>query len=187
MGEIPSTRRRRRALAGCLLRSAASAALLTWLYYLVPLDRELHAASAALLVVALVAFGCLIAWQISAVTHAAYPGLRAVEVLASTVPLFLLLFCSAYVLVAKDRPSSFSEPLTRTDALYFTVTVFATVGFGDITPVSQLSRVLTTVQMIADLILVGLIAKVLFGAVRIGWRRRDSAADALSELPEDGP
>ena len=27
--------------------------------------------------------------------------------------------------------------MTRTDALYFVVTVFATVGFGDITPVSE--------------------------------------------------
>ncbi|MCZ4119383.1 potassium channel family protein [Streptomyces sp. H39-S7] len=187
MGEMPSTRQRRRVLAGCLLRSAASAALLTWLYYLVPLDRELGATTAALLVLALVAFGCLVARQVTAVTHAAYPGLRAIEVLATAVPLFLLLFSSAYFLIARDRPSSFSEPLTRTDALYFTVTVFATVGFGDIVPVSRLGRVLTTLQMIADLILVGVIAKVLFGAVRIGRRRRDTAADPLTELPEDGP
>ncbi|MDF9816049.1 potassium channel family protein [Streptomyces sp. SPB162] len=187
MGEIPSTRRRRRLLVGCLLRSTASAALLTWLYYLVPLDREFDAVSAALLVLGLVAFGCLVAWQVTAVTRAAHPGLRAVEVLATAVPLFLLMFSAAYFLVAKDRAAAFSEPLTRTDALYFTVTVFATVGFGDITPITRLSRVLTTAQMVADLILVGLIAKVLFGAVRIGLRRRDAAADSLSELPEDGP
>ena len=31
-------------------------------------------------------------------------------------------------------PSSFGEPLTRSDALYFTITIFATVGFGDINP-----------------------------------------------------
>jgi hypothetical protein len=187
MGDIPSLRRRRRVLVGCLLRSVASAALLTWLYYLLPLDRGFGAADAAAFVLALVAFGGLLVWQVVAVTHAAYPGLRAVEVLATALPLFLLLFSSAYFLVARDRPDSFSEPLTRTDALYFTVTVFATVGFGDIVPVSRLGRVLTTVQMIADLILVGLIAKVLFGAVRIGLRRRDTAADSPSELPEDGP
>ncbi|MEU3463092.1 potassium channel family protein [Streptomyces sp. NPDC006733] len=187
MGAIPSTRHHRRLLVKCLLRSAASAALLTWLYYLVPLDRELGATSAVLLVLGLVAFGCLVVRQVTAVTRAAYPGLRAVEVLATAVPLFLLLFSAAYYLVARDRPASFSEPLTRTDALYFTVTVFATVGFGDITPLSQPSRVLTTVQMVADLIIVGLIAKVLFGAVRIGLRRRDSSADSPPETLEDGP
>ncbi|MCM2422023.1 potassium channel family protein [Streptomyces sp. RKAG293] len=187
MSGIPITRQRRRVLVGRLLRSAASAAVLTWLYYLMPLDRALDATTAVLLTLGLIVFGCLIAWQVAAVTHAAYPGLRAVEALTTAVPLFLLLFASTYFLVARDRPSSFSEPLNRTDALYFTVTVFATVGFGDITPVSELSRVLTTVQMIADLILVGLIAKVLFGAVRIGLRRRETASHSPSELPEDGP
>ncbi|MFC5029341.1 two pore domain potassium channel family protein [Streptomyces sp. So13.3] len=187
MSGIPITRQRRRVLVGCLLRSAASAVLLTWLYYLAPLDRALNATTATLLALGLIAFGCLIAWQVVAVTHAAYPGLRAIEALATAVPLFLLLFSSTYFLVARDRPASFSEPLNRTDALYFTVTVFATVGFGDISPVTELSRVLTTVQMIADLILVGLIAKVLFGAVRIGLRRRGTASPTPSELPEDGP
>ncbi len=29
-------------------------------------------------------------------------------------------------------PAAFNETLTRIDSLYFTLTVFATVGFGDI-------------------------------------------------------
>ena len=37
------------------------------------------------------------------------------------------------------------------DALYFTTVTFATVGFGDITPVSQLARGVVTVQMIAGM------------------------------------
>ena len=36
-----------------------------------------------------------------------------------------------------DRSIPFSETFGRTDALYFTVTVLATVGFGDITPVTS--------------------------------------------------
>ena len=60
--------------------------------------------------------------------------------------------------------SAFSEPLSRTDALYFTTSTFATVGFGDITPVSQLARGVVSVQMIADLGALLLIAKVAFFA-----------------------
>ncbi len=56
------------------------------------------------------------------------------------------------------------------------MTVFATVGFGDIVPVSQTARVLTTCQMVADPVLVGLIANVMVGAVRIGLERRQSSA-----------
>jgi hypothetical protein len=45
--------------------------------------------------------------------------------------------------------SAFGERLTHTDGLYFTVTVFSTVGFGDITAKSQAARLVVTGQMIA--------------------------------------
>lgn len=165
-------RRRSRLLAGCLLRSVASAALLTALYFAAPLDGGFGLATLALLVLGLALFGGLVAWQVAAIAHADHPRLRAIEALATAVPLFLVLFSATYFLLAKELPESFSEPLTRTDALYFTVTVFATVGFGDIAPATQAARALTTAQMAADLIVVGVIAKALFGAVRIGMRRR---------------
>jgi voltage-gated potassium channel len=40
-----------------------------------------------------------------------------------------------------------AEPLSRTDALYYTITVFSTVGFGDVTPRADLARIVTMVQM----------------------------------------
>ncbi|WP_328302607.1 potassium channel family protein [Streptomyces sp. NBC_00435] len=172
---------RLRLLAGPLLRSVAPVVLLTGLYYLAPLDRGFGVVTLALLVLGLVLFGGLVAWQIAAITHAEHPRLRAVEALATGVPLFLVLFSATYFLLSKELPGSFSEPLTRTDALYFTVTVFATVGFGDVAPTTQTARALTTAQMVADLIVVGVIAKVLFGAVRIGMRRRGEG----SRFPED--
>ncbi|MET9697323.1 ion channel [Streptomyces sp. NPDC006529] len=161
-----------RLLAGHLLRAAASVVLLTALYYLAPLDSGFGVLTVVLLVCGLALFGGLIAWQIAAITHAEHPRLRAIEALATAVPLFLVLFSASYFLLSQELPRSFAEPLNRTDALYFTVTVFATVGFGDIAPVSQTARALTTVQMAIDLIVVGVIAKVLFGAVRIGVGRR---------------
>ncbi|WP_327250895.1 potassium channel family protein [Streptomyces sp. NBC_01244] len=170
-GGLPP-RQRRRVLAECLFRSTASAVLLTALFYLVPLERGFGVLTVTLLVLGLALFGGLVAWQVTAITRAAYPRLRAIEALATAVPLFLVLFAVSYFLLAEEVPQSFSEPLSRTDALYFTVTVFATVGFGDIAPTTEVGRALTTVQMIADLIVVGVIAKVLFGAVRIGVRRR---------------
>ena len=49
--------------------------------------------------------------------------------------------------------------------------VFATVGFGDIAPVSEPARLLVTAQMLADLVLIGTIVKVLVGAAQ---RRREA-------------
>ena len=58
----------------------------------------------------------------------------------------------------------------RTDALYFTVTVFSTVGFGDITAKSETARIVLIVQMLADLAFLGAGVRVLLGAVQ---RRRE--------------
>jgi Ion channel len=81
--------------------------------------------------------------------------------------LFLLLFASTYVVRARFPPPT-SEPLTRTGALYFTVTVFATVGFGDITDKTEAARLVVTGQMIVALVAVGLAVKVIVGAVKRG-------------------
>ncbi|MCX4776036.1 potassium channel family protein [Streptomyces sp. NBC_01264] len=175
--------RRRRLVAGCLLRSTASAVLLTGLFYLAPLERGFGVLTVALLALGLALFGGVVAWQVAAIARAEYPRLRAIEALATAVPLFLILFAASYFLLSKELPQSFSEPLSRTDALYFTMTVFATVGFGDIAPTTQVARALTTAQMAADLIVVGVVAKVLFGAVRIGMRRRGEAAPPSENEP----
>ena len=59
-------------------------------------------------------------------------------------------------MLATISGSNFSQPLSRTDAIYFTVTVFATVGFGDITAKTEAARLVVTGQMITDLIAIGL-------------------------------
>jgi voltage-gated potassium channel len=59
-----------------------------------------------------------------------YPSLRAVEALAGAIPLFLVLFASAYLRIAAAQAEACTEPLSKTSALYFIITVCATVGFG---------------------------------------------------------
>ena len=93
------------------------------------------------------------------------------------LPLFLLLFASTYFVMERASPASFTQPLTRTDALYFTVTVFSTVGFGDITAKSETARVVLIIQMLADLALLGAGIRVLLGAVQRGRERRSQTGD----------
>jgi voltage-gated potassium channel len=97
--------------------------------------------------------------------------LRAIEAIASSLPLFLLLFAATYSLLSSSDPTAFTEPLSRVDSLYFTITVFAAVGFGDITPVGDLPRALVTGQMVGDLILIGLVLRAFLTAVDLGRRR----------------
>ncbi len=103
------------------------------------------------------------------------------------VPLLMVVFAATYCTVSAQLPESFTEPLGRTDGLYFTVTVFATVGFGDITPVTELARVLVMTQMLVGLLAVGVIAKVLFGAVQIAESRQTQGATPTGEALAQEP
>ena len=152
-----------------LLRAAGAIAVLTTIYYLLPLDHASAWFAGAILVSGLALLTALVFFQIQSVLRSSYPALRAIESLAVSVPLFLLLFAATYMTMEGISGRSFSQPLTHTDALYFTVTVFATVGFGDITPISQGARLLVTAQMLADLVIIGIAIKAIGGAVQ---RRR---------------
>ena len=141
------------------------------LYYVLPLDRGFQRRTLVVLMAGLVTVGVVVAWQVRAILRARHPALRAIEAIALSLPLFLLLFAATYVLLAGTDPDAFTEPLSRTDGLYFVVTVFATVGFGDISPVTEVARALTTLQMIGDLVLIGLVLRVFLTAVDRGRRR----------------
>ena len=165
LGRDGGRRARRRLVVLALARTAFTVVAVLVLYYVLPLNRTFSPRTVVELFLGLVAFGVLVAWQVRGILRSSAPALRAVESVALTVPLFLVVFAAVYVVLANTDPASFSELLTRTDALYFVVTVFATVGFGDIAPVSEAARALTTVQMVCDLLLIGLVLRVFLTAV----------------------
>jgi len=154
------------------VRAAGTVVVLLVLYYVLPLDLLTEVPLPVILTVALTALAVVTGLQVRSIVQATYPALRAVEALAVTAPLFLLLFAAVYEVMSAHDPGAFGEPaLSRTDALYFTVTVFATVGFGDITARSEPARVLVTVQMMLDLVVLGLGIRLFVGAVERGRRR----------------
>ena len=160
----PKARRRRMVGLG-VLRSLVTTVVLVVLYYALPLDHVKNVP--VTLVVGLVILAAVIVLQLRVISRSAYPGIQAIEALATTLPLFLLLFASAYVVMAGASPANFSaHPLTRTDGLYFVVTVFSTVGFGDITAASQSARLVVTVQMLLDLLALGLVVRAFVSAVQ---------------------
>ena len=148
------------------------------LYYLLPVGDPLGWSTGFVLVGGLVCLALLTAWQLRSVLRSPHPGLRATETLAVTVSLFLVLFAVGYQQIAAIDPSAFSEPLNRTDTLYFVITVFSTVGFGDISPVSAAARVLGSVQMLGDLVLIGIAVKAMLSAVERGRAEHRKEAPA---------
>ena len=169
------TRRRRRWLIGRgLFRALASTVVMVALYYVLPFDRRSGGFVFAVLVVGIVLLALMIAWQVRAIESSAYPAIRAVQALATAAPLFLLLFASTYVVLSVDDAHTFTEPLSRSDALYLSVTIFATVGFGDISAQTETARLVVTAQMLLDLVVLGLGIKVILGAAKRGKADRSS-------------
>jgi len=150
-------------------------------YALLPLDGD--ARSAVRLGVALLLVAGLVVWEIWRILGAGVPTLRAVQALGTIVAVFLATFASAYLGMSNADPSRFDVPLDHVSAFYFTTTVFATVGFGDIAPHDHLGQVVVTAQMLLDLILIGLVVRVIIAAARMGHRRRGDAVGP----PVDGP
>jgi voltage-gated potassium channel len=159
-----------------LLRAMGSTVVLVTAYYLLPLDHSSTGGAIAMLVAGLLLLLGLVIYQVHSILRSRFPGLRAIEALATSVPLFLLLFASVYVVMAAHSPSSFGEHLTHTDGLYFTVTVFSTVGFGDITAKTEAARLVVTAQMITDLVVLGLGIRVILGAVTRSRQQRSQGA-----------
>jgi voltage-gated potassium channel len=161
-------RRRRRAII-----TTAIAVILAWIllfgaYYLVPFDDLTGGESLIRLVFGIAAFIIVLALELHGVKRAGIPGLRAVQALGVTIPLFLVVFAIVYLSLSQSSATHFSEPLDHTGALYLVITVFSTVGFGDITPESGGARILVSIQMLLDLIVLGAVVRLLVNAAKSG-------------------
>lgn len=168
--EMTRVERRRFILRG-LLRALILSTVLVILYFLAPLAWIDGIPVAVVLVVAPLILLLVSWWQIRAILRSSQPGLRGISALAVIAPLYLLLFAATYFLMASADSASFSmDELTRVDTLYFTVTIFSTVGFGDISPTSETARLVVTIQMILNLIVLGAGVKLLTVAVQRGRR-----------------
>ncbi len=120
-----------------VLRTTLTTLCLLAAYFATPLTRAFTVVTAVVLGCVLAALGALVWWQARAIVRSPAPRLRTVEALATSVPLFLVAFAAGYCSMENSAPGAFSEPLTHVDALYFTMTVFSSVGFGDIVPRSH--------------------------------------------------
>jgi len=110
--------------------------------------------------------------QVKGVMNSQYPTLRAIESLILVAAMFLAIFTMVYVMISINDRNSFTEQLDSFNGYYFSLTVLATVGFGDITPNTVLARSITMVQMALDIAFIAVIIKVMSGAARKAIQQR---------------
>ena len=164
----------RKELVGAGLRAALSTGFLLAVFYLVPITRHSVAHHRGVIFelgtmirlgVAFAIFIAVLTIEIRSITKARHPMLRAGVAMAVVIPLFLLFFAWMYLNMSDANWDTFRvAQMSRTTALYLAVTIFSTVGFGDITPHTDLARLVTIFQMLADLAVVAVVIRLILGA-----------------------
>jgi hypothetical protein len=167
---MPSTREGLMLLLRPLLIVVAVLAL----YALTPVNAG--PAAVAAILTSLASLGFLLwvmARQTRRIIRHPEPTLAAIEALTLLGTLFVLSFSLTYVALSASDPASFSQPVDKVAAIYFSMTIMSTVGFGDIVAVSDVARMTVVVQMIANLVLLALVVQLITGVAR--WARAQRA------------
>jgi voltage-gated potassium channel len=168
--------RRHYALAG--LRAAFEAAGLVFVYFVIPISHHHRSFVILRIAVGLALFVATLTYEVQAIIRSRHPMLRAAVAMALVLPLFILVFAWTYLTMSLSSPLAFSQRLSRISALYFTVTVFSTVGFGDIVARTDAARLAVTVQMVLDLAVIAVVVRLILGAARGSISQREAAPDA---------
>jgi hypothetical protein len=84
-----------------------------------------------------------------------------IQWLLTALYLLVLGFSLVYAITATVAPTQFNGMENRSDALYFSVTTTATVGFGDIHASGTPARLMVTAQMLFNLIYIGTALRIL--------------------------
>ena len=171
----PATRSVARELTAFAVRTSLMIVLLTACYFALPsggliADRESGLRTGGS-ILALVGFVLVLRLQVRAFRRRLSVWGRA-EALLTVLYLLILVFAITYDRVALASPDQFVGIENRSDALYFTVTVVSTVGFGDIHAAGAAARSIVTAQMLINVFYVGAALRLMTGGQVVSDGRR---------------
>ncbi len=172
-------------LAGSILRTLLGFLAIFWALSLVPQNPDASLwRPISIVVVAFGVYTILFRRQMRRIENSRFPAVTSLEAMILIATMFLAFFASMYVMMSAGDPSSFTEPLSHFTAFYFALTVLATVGFGDITPVSDGARLVCMLQMAIDIVFIAALVRVISSAAQKSSaakaaRAKDSSGDPL--------
>jgi hypothetical protein len=149
-------------------------------YYFFPVTGESSALWQSLLF--FVGLGLLVWWIIRELMKQVSAGSNPRVGVGSLITLLypvVALFALFYYVIQHNDPTQFDGLVTRTDSLYFTIITLGTIGYGDITAVGQLARVITMIQVAFDLVVIGAFVAVASSRVQVLLSQRRPNADPI--------
>lgn len=111
-------------------------------------------------------------WALFRIHGSKHPARTGITLLAVMVTAIVAIFSLAYLSLSVSDPANFNVPLDKVSALYFTMTILTTVGFGDIHAQSHSAMIAVMVQMVLSITLITTLAKVLMETSRRVTRAR---------------
>lgn len=175
LAEVPSRAQIALFIAGSIARTAAVLILIFISMSLIPEQVDIFSGVPFIsILVGMILYLFYTRRQLRKIGTSRFPQVQAIETLIMMTAMFLALFAILYVFLSQHDPYAFTETLDSFSAYYFALTVLATVGFGDITPVTTLARSVTMVQMAIDLALIGILVRVVSSAANRAMMRRQA-------------
>lgn len=173
------------------MRNGAAAVCTMLFYYSVPVARVFELDAWPGRVAGVLAFFAGVAGLGWLVWRRVQSYLRAPTAAGGRVDGLLLIVCVVgavfalfYYRLQQLHPDQFLGLETRTDALYYTLVTLGTVGFGDVHAVGQLARVVTMVQIVFDLVVLGTLLTIITSSVT---SRIHAATLAANNVSADAP
>jgi voltage-gated potassium channel len=157
--ESEASSERRRAIRRAITRSVLLLVGFTAVFLLVPwkiLNLGDTVLITAVFLIGLTGAAALIVWQVIAYRDAQMSGAARLQGLLVALYVAVLFFALSYYLLAISNPEAITGLETRLDALYFSLTIVSTVGFGDVHATNQAARAVVSLQLVFDLMFVSL-------------------------------
>jgi len=134
-------------------------AVMTTGYLSLPLEHgslDNHWLVALTFLVGVAGMGVLVYWQAIGFRRRLETGSVRLRGLLVAVYAAMLFFAGVYYTLEANDPGQVAGLHTRLDSVYFTLTTLSTVGFGDIHAAGQAARAIVSLQMVFDLLVIGL-------------------------------
>jgi hypothetical protein len=151
-------------------------------YFVVPVSRELQRGTVLRILVAILLLALLAAGVVRQLRRHLDAKDQRVDGLIVSITVVMAVFAFAYFTLHERDPSQFSGLETRLDALYFTASTAATVGFGDVNAEGQVARALVLVQIVFNAVFIGTAVALLSSRIKSVATAR---AQARAAQPRD--
>ena len=171
---MPSTRHVLRMGAPGALAGVGAVTAMIAVYLLVPTPKDDDRPWLVFItiLVVLAVYSASAVWALVRINRSPHPMRTGFVLLAVMITAMVVLFALTYLSLSVSDPNNFNVPLTKISALYFTMTILATVGFGDIVATSDAGQIAVMLQMVVGLTLLTALARVIVAAARSATKRK---------------